>query len=171
MTGTADAIMDAAERRIRVGGYGGFSFRDVASDIGVKSASVHYHFPTKDDLAAAVARRYTDRFTQAVADEIAAGTGVQDAWRDVFRRSLAEDGRMCLCGILGAGAHGLSEQVAAEVRRFFRSGLEGLEAGGLGKEEALRFLAMLEGSMLVASVLGDQALFDAASAPAAAAAA
>ena len=29
-------IMDAAERRIRNAGYNGFSFRDIASDVGVK---------------------------------------------------------------------------------------------------------------------------------------
>ena len=51
------AIMDAAERRMRIGGFNGFSFREIAADVGVKSASVHYHFPTKENLAAAVTRR------------------------------------------------------------------------------------------------------------------
>ncbi|WP_157628311.1 helix-turn-helix domain-containing protein, partial [Ensifer sp. BR816] len=46
--------MDAAEERIRRAGYSGFSFREIAADVGVKSASVHYHFPTKERLAAAV---------------------------------------------------------------------------------------------------------------------
>src|SRR3712207_8206920 len=45
--GTAERIMDAAERRIRAAGYGGFSFRELAAEVGVKSASVHHHFPTK----------------------------------------------------------------------------------------------------------------------------
>jgi TetR/AcrR family transcriptional repressor of nem operon len=58
----ASEIMDAAERRIRTSGYNGFSFRQIAADVGVKSSSVHHHFPTKPALAAAVARRYTDRF-------------------------------------------------------------------------------------------------------------
>lgn len=152
--------MDAAERRIRVGGYDGFSFRDVAADTGIKSASVHYHFPTKEALAAAVARRYTDRFLQAVDDLVAVGGTVQDAWRQVFRDSLEVDGRMCLCGILGATAHGLAEPVAAEVRRFFRRGLDALEAAGVSESEALRILAMLEGSMLIANVMASPALFD-----------
>ncbi len=51
------AIMDAAERRMQLGGFGGFSFREIAADVGIKSSSVHYHFPTKEDLAAAVIRR------------------------------------------------------------------------------------------------------------------
>src|SRR6266404_5647499 len=59
--------MDLAEADIRKAGYAGFSFRDLAAEIGIKSASVHYHFPTKATMAAAVARRYGDRFLAAVA--------------------------------------------------------------------------------------------------------
>jgi TetR/AcrR family transcriptional repressor of nem operon len=36
------AIMDAAERRMQRGGFGGFSFREIAADVGIKSSSVHY---------------------------------------------------------------------------------------------------------------------------------
>ena len=49
MNEIAAAIMDAAERRMRIGGFNGFSFREIAADVGVKSSSVHYHFPTKGD--------------------------------------------------------------------------------------------------------------------------
>ncbi len=55
-------ILDAAERFARQAGYNGFSFRDVAAEVGIKSASVHYHFPTTGDLGAALAGRYADRF-------------------------------------------------------------------------------------------------------------
>src|ERR1700733_10309808 len=58
---TAERLMDLAESHMRNAGYGGFSFRDLAAEIGIKSASVHHHFPTKATMAAAVARRYADR--------------------------------------------------------------------------------------------------------------
>ena len=61
MADRRSAILDVAERRIRAHGYNGFSFREIADEIGIKSASVHYHFPTKADLAAAVAKRYRER--------------------------------------------------------------------------------------------------------------
>jgi hypothetical protein len=35
---TAERLMDLAEAHIRSGGYGGFSFRDLAAEIGIKSA-------------------------------------------------------------------------------------------------------------------------------------
>ena len=59
---TAERLMDLAEAHIRSAGYGRFSLRDVATEIDIKSASVHHHFPTKATKAAAVARRYGDRF-------------------------------------------------------------------------------------------------------------
>jgi AcrR family transcriptional regulator len=60
MSDVNTAILNAAEARMRLGGFNGFSFRDIAADVGVKSSSVHYHFPTKETLAAAVIHRYTD---------------------------------------------------------------------------------------------------------------
>jgi TetR/AcrR family transcriptional repressor of nem operon len=38
--------MDLAESHMRHAGYGGFSFRDLAAEIGIKSASVHRNTKT-----------------------------------------------------------------------------------------------------------------------------
>lgn len=155
-----DDILDAAERRIREAGYNGFSFRDIAADVGIKSASVHHHFPTKPALAAAVARRYADRFLAAIADDAPVS-----AWRDLFRRSLREDGRMCLCGVLGAEAGALPPEVAAEAKRFFQKCADRLAQAQGGtpakaRDAGLRILASLEGAMLVARALDDPDAFD-----------
>lgn len=164
MSDTTSAILDAAEKRIRGGGYNGFSFRDVAADVGVKASSVHYHFPAKEKLAAAVARRYTDRFLATVDAEVAAGLDVVQAWRQVFRVALRRDGRMCLCGALAATSHDLAEEVRAEVKRFFELGIDKLREGGLTREAAVRVLATLEGAMLTANILDDQSVFESGSA-------
>jgi len=163
MTDTVTAILDAAEERIRGAGYHGFSFRDVAADVGVKASSVHYHFPAKEKLAAAVARRYTDRFIEAVDAEVALGTDVVEAWRRVFRIALQRDGRMCLCGALAATSHELAEEIRAEVKRFFERGIENLRQGGLERAAAIRVLSALEGAMLTATILDDQSVFEAGS--------
>jgi len=49
MSDVKAAIMDAAERRMQQGGFGGFSFREIAADVGIKSSSVHYPLPNKED--------------------------------------------------------------------------------------------------------------------------
>src|ERR1700730_5694445 len=81
--------MDLAESHIRDAGYGGFSFRELAAEIGIKSASVHHHFPTNATMATAVARRYGDRFhsrTRAPKMPLP-----RTAWR-FERRSIETDG-------------------------------------------------------------------------------
>jgi TetR/AcrR family transcriptional repressor of nem operon len=160
MNETADAIMDAAEGRIRRAGYSGFSFREIAADVGVKSASVHYHFATKEKLAAAVARRYTDRFLEAVDHRLAHGDDIVQAWRQVFRVALYRDGKMCLCGSLAATSQDLASEVRDEVKRFFLLGIERLIEGGLSRDVSLQVLATLEGAMLTANVLEDPSIFE-----------
>lgn len=175
---TVERIIDAAEQRICQAGYNGFSFREIAQDVGIKSASVHHHFPTKPALGAAVARRYAERVEAAVAAERQAGRAAADAWRSVFRNALMVDGRMCLCGMLGAEIDGIPDEVAAEARRFFERGVASLtqasDAGGDGPltaEAALRIMATLEGAMLLARTLRNNAIFDQATATLAAPAA
>ena len=153
-------IMDAAERRIRTSGYKGFSFREIAADVGVKSSSVHHHFPTKPALAAAVARRYTDRF-EAV---LVKAKSVED-WRTAFRKALTQDGQMCLCGVLGAESGDLPPEVLAEAQRFFKRGLQALghlygARSKTSEQSALRVMATLEGAMMLARTLSDPKVFD-----------
>lgn len=160
-----EEILDAAETRIREAGYNGFSFRDIAADVGIKSASVHHHFPTKAAMAAAVARRYTDRFTALL--ENGDGDIVVLSCR-AFRQSLMTDKRMCLCGVLAAEINDLPPEVATEARRFFQQVMNAI-AQGLPQNEradlnnhaaAARIVATLEGAMLLAQAFGDISLFD-----------
>jgi TetR/AcrR family transcriptional repressor of nem operon len=105
VSGTAERLMDVAEAHIRDGGYAGCSFRNLAAEIGITSASVHHHFPTKAIITAAVARRYSDRFLASVSPK--SNESARDAisaYRSAFRESFERDGRMCLCGVLGAEA-------------------------------------------------------------------
>src|SRR5215469_6101561 len=156
----ASEIMDAAERRIRTSGYNGFSFREIAADVGVKSSSVHHHFPTKPALAAAVARRYTDRLEAALTNAKSA-----EDWRAVFRKALVDDGQMCLCGVLGAESGDLPAEVSAEARRFFTRNVQALRRlygppSAASRQSALRVMAMLEGAMMLARTLDDPSVFE-----------
>jgi TetR/AcrR family transcriptional regulator, transcriptional repressor for nem operon len=161
---TAERLMDLAEAHIRQRGYGGFSFRELAAEIGIKSASVHHHFPTKATMAAAVARRYGDRFLSAVAAQ--PSESAEDAiaaYRSAFREALDRDGRMCLCGVLGAETGMLSPDVAGEVLSFFRRGIDDLSRriGGPDAEaRAFHVMATLEGGSMLARVYGDIEAFD-----------
>jgi TetR/AcrR family transcriptional regulator, transcriptional repressor for nem operon len=161
---TAERLMDLAEAHIRSAGYGGFSFRDLAAEIGIKSASVHHHFPTKATMAAAVARRYADRFFAAVAarPNETAGDAIA-VYRSTFKAALDRDGQMCLFGVLGAEAGGLPPEVTKEILSFFRRCIEDLSlriGGPDGEARAFQILATLEGGMMLARAYQDIEAFD-----------
>jgi TetR/AcrR family transcriptional repressor of nem operon len=58
-TGTRGRILDTAERLVQTRGFNGFSYADVATELGVTKASLHYHFPGKAELGEALVARYT----------------------------------------------------------------------------------------------------------------
>jgi len=160
MSDVTNAIMDAAERRMRTGGFKGFSFRDIAADVGVKSSSVHYHYPTKDKLAAAVVRRYADNVRALMDKESKTGADPSVVWARAFRSTLYSEGRMCPATVLGAGSLDLPEEVAVEVQGFFEMCVERLIAGGLSPKSAAELLARITGAMVVARALNDISAYD-----------
>lgn len=169
----AEEILDLAERYVRSSGYNGFSFRDLAEDAGIKSASVHYHFPTKEHLATSLARRYADRFFAALGDAgdpTRTPAALMGVFAGLFRGAL-DDGRVCLFCILGAEFAMLPPEVQAEVRRFYTGSVRwlnlllarspnGLTAGDV-EAQAQAILAAFEGAMIVARASGDIGVFDA----------
>lgn len=156
-------ILDAAEARARIGGYDAFSFRDIASQIGIRSASVHYHFPTKPALAAALLDRYTDRTFAALGPPEA-----RDAPKRLvggFRAALTEQDKMCLCGTFGAQRDHLPPELAEQVGRFFSRLVDWAEVAYGDRTLAEAAVCALEGALLLARVTGDPGVFDRTAAP------
>jgi TetR/AcrR family transcriptional regulator, transcriptional repressor for nem operon len=162
--GTATQILDAAERLVQDRGFNGFSYADVARELGITKAALHYHFPSKAELGDALIERYAERFFDALAKVDRARSDAPDKLRsyarlyaDVFR-----DDRMCLCGMLAADYTTLPEPMRARVVRFFDdnevwlAGVleEGRKAGsvhfrGSPRGVARTLIGGLEGAMLV----------------------
>ena len=64
---TASRILDVAERLVQSRGFNAFSYADVAWELKVTKASLHYHYPGKAELGEALIDRYTGRFVDALA--------------------------------------------------------------------------------------------------------
>jgi TetR/AcrR family transcriptional regulator, transcriptional repressor for nem operon len=167
-----DEILDAAEAMIRNVGFNGFSTRDVASAVGIKSASVHYHFPTKADMGAAVTERYTDRFLNELGDPARFKDDAREVvayYVNTFRNTLIRDDKLCLCAVLGAEIGGLPLEVGGHTRVFFDRNLTWLETalGGSSKVSAsetsafaVHILAALEGGMILSKALDNETVFE-----------
>jgi TetR/AcrR family transcriptional repressor of nem operon len=160
MNENAVAIMNAAERRMRIGGFNGFSFRDLAEDVGVKSSSVHYHFPTKEALAAAVIRRYTEDVAKVIEKGFKHEADPLVVWTRAFRGTIVSKDRICPCAVLGAAARDLPREVAVEVESFFEMCLDDLQNRGLSTKRASEFLATITGAMVLSNALGDVSYYD-----------
>src|SRR4051794_14591178 len=140
-------IMDAAQRRIQTGGFGGFSFREIAEGVGIKSSSVHYHFSTKEDLAAGVVRGWADRTSQNIDKALEKDPDPVRVWTKTLRGTAVKEPYMCPCTVLGASSHDLPKQVAAEVRGFFQMCQQKLVAQGLTPSKASHLLSTLIGAI------------------------
>jgi len=161
---TAAQTLDAAERLVQERGFNGFSYADVARELGVTKAALHYHFASKAELGDALIARYAERFREALARTDVDHSDARDKldaytqlYADVFR-----DDRMCLCGMLAADYATLPDPMRERVVRFFddnevwlmRVLEEGREAGTVRFEGSARAVARtliggLEGAMLV----------------------
>ncbi len=74
-----DAVVAAARQRFETHGYKGTSIADIAGDVGVNPGSVHWYFPTKDDLFAAVVARVAAESKEVVDAALSAGASPMDA--------------------------------------------------------------------------------------------
>ena len=86
---TSSRILDVAERLVQLRGFNGFSYADVASELKITKASLHYHYPGKADLGRALVERYASRF----AEHWMTSTGA--ARSDSQARGVREDLRRC----------------------------------------------------------------------------
>ncbi|CAB3810893.1 hypothetical protein LMG27177_07571 [Paraburkholderia fynbosensis] len=154
---------------VQARGYNALSFRDIAKEVGIKSAGVHHHFATKGDLGTALAREYCEealRMLDALSKANDDDKITLDRYTQIFRAALIEDNRMCLCGIMAAEYQDLPSEVRAEVARFTRINVEWLTSmfakgdDPAAARKALSVFAAIEGAQLVARGRGDISVYD-----------
>jgi TetR/AcrR family transcriptional repressor of nem operon len=175
--GTATRMLDSAERLVQVRGFNGFSYADVAAELSVTKASLHYHFAGKAELGEALIVRYARRFADKLAkvdarvdDPAEKLVAYVDLYADVLRGR-----RMCLCGMLAAEYETLPEPMRRAVIAFFdeseawletvleegrRRGI--LDFPGSARDTARLIVSGLEGAMLVSRPYGGLTRFQCA---------
>ena len=167
---TKSAVLSEAEALIRTMGYAAFSYADLSERVGIRKASIHHHFPTKEALGGAVIDTYLEKFVaelDALAARPLSAKRKLQAYGNFFVASL-EEGQMPMCGALAADAAYLPASMQSRVKRFFELHLawlekivaEGVAAGEFpggqsAKAYALLLLSTLQGASIVAWALKD----------------
>lgn len=175
---TSEKILHCARSLIVAGGYNGFSYADIAKVIGIRNASIHHHFPSKEILVRTLVAQYREEAKAGIAalernipdpiDQLRAYTRY---WEVCFAD---ENSSFCVCALLASEIPILPEEVALEVRAHFRtlsawlaSVLErGAQHGRLhlnapARTEAEMFMAAVHGAMLSARAYDDGKMFGA----------
>lgn len=171
-TSSSDRILTAATRIAQARGYGGLNVRALADEVGIKAASLYHHFPSKADLAAAVAKRYWED-SAATLDTLAAETpdpvASLRAYPQTFRKSLENENRMCLSSFMAAEYDDLPEKVQREVRAFADVNVAwlarmlvdaGITTPAETEARARAIYAAVAGAQLMARGRADISLFD-----------
>ena len=171
---TSVRVLDAAERLVQVRGFNGFSYADIAAEMHMTKASLHYHFATKADLGEALITRYAARFFAALDAADTDGTSAPaklSAYAKLYADVLSQQ-RMCLCGMLAAEYPTLPGPMQSAVLEFFDHNEDWLQAvleqgrsegslefTGPARDTARMIISGLEGAMLVTRPYGDAGRF------------
>lgn len=174
---TRTRILDVAETLVQSRGFNGFSYADIAAELGVSTASLHYHFAGKSELGRALIARYALRFNDELAGidaRLVDARARLEAYAAIYT-DLLHRGRFCLCGMLAAEYETLSMPMRSAVIEFFdrneawlTSVLElgedqgTLHLSGIPVDVARMIISGLEGAMLVTRPYGDVARFETA---------
>ncbi|SEP07990.1 transcriptional regulator, TetR family [Flavobacterium sp. CF108] len=115
---TRENIIEKADQFIRNKGYNAFSFKDISNDIGIKTASIHYHFPTKSDLGVATIKEHIAR-CEALKKEVANESPLTklQAFLEV-QAQIKKENKVCIVGSLATDLNTLDDAIKAELQVF-----------------------------------------------------
>ena len=174
MTDTRTKILDVAEELIQSVGVNAMSYQHISDAVGIRKASIHHHFPRKEDLVDALLHRcqtsYGEHYTTIVEGDESAPTKLKQL-AGVFEDGLTRQ-KLCLVGSISTDRNTLQDSscrilesnITHTVEIFSRVFQQGREEGSLAfcgtdKDAAYAFLSFLIGTQIVARAQGGQALF------------
>lgn len=165
---TRTRILDVAQELVQRLGVNAMSYQHISNAVGIRKASIHHHFPTKEDLITALLNRYNANFLGLVDDIVTApidGKTKLLRYVGLFEATLSDSSgeKACLCGMIGAELATLGCPSVELVRWFYQENerrltqilVQGREEsifrfkGDAGQVAKMTF-ALLEGGVLIA---------------------
>ncbi len=166
---TREKLLAEAEVLVRQRGWSGFSYADLAQAVGLRKASIHHHFPTKEDLGLALIEAYGQRYDRALEEIVAAsadGLGRVEAYAKLYLHGVREE-QGCLAAAMATELAILPQRIRDGVAAFFQRHIawlkrilaEGRANGTIGADvkpgrSARMIVATLEGALMMERLLG-----------------
>ncbi len=161
-TDTKEEILKIGKQFIQYYGYNAFSYADIARELKIKNAAVHYHFRGKEDLLMALIENYIQNY-QLLAEQLSnsklSATGKINKFIERYT-GLCESDSICIIGSIASDYNTLPESVKVRVSELIEMVLrmvenalvEGRKHGELHFEETARTRALLIMTNLAAGV-------------------
>jgi len=168
MSDTREQVIELAMELLQLRGFNGFSYKDIAEQLGVKNAAIHYHFPSKSDLGVAVAEAYRDQFRRYTA-KFHDKTWLQkfDAYLAIAISFARQGRRVCPLGVMEAefftlpepvqeAAKALDKEMRAWLSEVLQRGRENgdLHFSGDPDNKAILITAAGQGALQIARAAG-----------------
>ena len=174
---TRDLILDVAQELLQTRGFNAFSYQDIADRVGIRKASIHYHFPGKEELGVALVDRFR-RDGRAWASSLAArGATPKEKLEALFayyRDTVLPTRKICAYGIFSAEYNALPGGMRESIKKFHGAHLrwltavltagreEGIfHAGGSAEDQALLVASALQGAVQIARTGEDPKRYEA----------
>ncbi len=115
---TKQIIIETADHLIRSNGFNAFSFSDISDKIGIKTSSIHYHFPSKSDLGVATIKEHIRRF-EALKSELKNKSPLikLKGFLAIYSQVNSEN-KVCLVGSLATDLNTVDEAIKKELKIF-----------------------------------------------------
>ncbi|QDP71378.1 TetR/AcrR family transcriptional regulator [Legionella israelensis] len=166
---TKERILTEAESLIQRKGYNAFSFKDIANAVNIKTASIHYHFPSKEDLGVEVIAWHIEKISKALLEishdsSLSARQKLHALLDAVFLMTYNNERKMCLGGMFASDTQSLPISIQNKARKFFEVILDWIQQilknSGYDTASSILFarqiLSLIEGSLLLARLYGDK---------------
>ena len=167
---TREQIIDKAFQLMLQRGLNGFSYRDISEPLGVKNAAIHYHFPNKMDLIAALIDENHQLLKKVTSEFMAYGGPARPQLEGLFAFTMnqCQCGRpICMVGALAIDYDDLSDNIKDANDNFMQDSVKWLskvlETGrereeftfeGDAERKSISILAMIQGARQMARVHG-----------------
>lgn len=145
-----------------VRGYNGFSYKDISAALGIKTASIHYHYPRKTDLGVEIVQRAIKRFNKWAQSLDSRNLGCSrklDEFCLIFK-GFASRRQVCLGGALQTDFKTLPEEMQQKscelascllqwLERILKEGRDtgAFRFSGEARDQAVLIMSSLQGSV------------------------
>jgi TetR/AcrR family transcriptional repressor of nem operon len=166
---TRDKIIALGKKFMQTVGYNVFNYKLIAAELNIRNASIHYHFPTKEDLALAVIEKDKEDFNKMAAGlEQQSATAKINALLNIYTQYFREGEKLCVISTFASSFNDVSGSIQQASREYgalvtqwltdiFHEGAVSGEFNAAQDAEDLAalWMASLPGSLLVGRMHGE----------------